>query len=122
MNNRKRHNFKNLKIWKESIKLVSDTYELTRTFPKFEIYNLSNQLNRCSVSIPSNISEGTSKSSDKHLNKYLEDSLGSAFEWETQLIVAFNENYLDVDKFKELEGKIIKIQRMISGFQETLDI
>ena len=48
--------------------------------------------------------------------------MGSAFEWETQLIVAFNENYLDIDKFKELEGKIIKIQRMISGFQETLDI
>ena len=122
MSKRKRHNFKNLKIWQESIELVSETYKLTRTFPKFEVYNLSNQLNRCSVSIPSNIAEGTSKSSDKHFNKFLEDSLGSAFEWETQLIVAFNEKYLDINKFKELEEKIIKIQRMISGFQETLDV
>ena len=118
----KRHNFKNLKIWQEGIKLVSDTYKLTRTFPKFEIYGISNQLNRCAVSIPSNISEGTSKSTDKHFNKYLEDSLGSAYEWETQLIVAFNEKYLDKQKFDELENNIQTIQRMISGFQDRLDL
>ncbi|NOQ92557.1 MAG: four helix bundle protein, partial [Flavobacteriaceae bacterium] len=81
----KRHNFKNLKIWQDGISLVSETYNMTNKFPKYEVYGLSNQMNRCAVSIPSNIAEGTSKSSDKHLNKYLEDSLGSAFEWETQL-------------------------------------
>jgi len=118
----KRHNFKNLKIWQESIKLVSDTYKLTKTFPNFERYGLSNQLNRCAVSIPSNISEGTSKSTDKHFNKFLEDSLGSAYEWETQLIVAYNEKYVDKSKFDELEEKIQTIQRMISGFQDTLDL
>ena len=84
------HNFKKLKIWTESMELVSESYKLTRSFPKYETYGLMNQMNRCAVSIPSNISEGTSKSSNKHFNKYLEDSLGSAFEWETQLIVAFN--------------------------------
>lgn len=118
----KRHNFKNLKIWQESIKLVSNTYTLTKTFPDFEKYGLSNQLNRCAVSIPSNISEGSSKSTNKHFNKFLENSLGSAYEWETQLIVAFNEKYLDKSKFKELEEKIITIQRMISGFQDTLNL
>ncbi|OYX25092.1 MAG: four helix bundle protein, partial [Flavobacteriales bacterium 32-35-8] len=82
------HNFKKLKIWIESMELVSESYKLTRSFPKYETYGLMNQMNRCSVSIPSNISEGTSKSSNKHFNKYLEDSLGSAFEWETQLNVA----------------------------------
>jgi four helix bundle protein len=116
------HNFKKLKIWQEAISLVQDNYRLTRTFPDFEKFGLVSQMNRCAVSIPSNISEGSSKSTDRHFNKYLEDSLGSAFEWETQLIVAYNENYLSEEKFKELEQKIIQIQKMISRFQSGLNL
>lgn len=116
------HNFKKLKIWQEGISLVKDNYKLTRTFPDFERFVLVSQMNRSAISIPSNISEGSSKSTDKHFNKYLEDSLGSAFEWETQLIVAFNENYLSDEKFKELEQKIIQIQKMISRFQSGLNL
>ena len=121
------HNFKKLKIWDESMLLVSESYKLTRTFPEFESYGLTSQMNRSAVSIPSNISEGSSKSSDKHFNKYLEDSLGedslgSAFEWETQLNVAYNERYLSKEKFNELEQKIKQIQKMISGFQSRLKL
>lgn len=116
------HNFKKLKIWQEAINLVRDNYQLTRTFPDFERFVLVSQMNRCAISIPSNISEGSSKSTDKHFNKYLENSLGSAFEWETQLIVAFNENYLSEEKFKDLEQKIKQIQKMISRFQSGLNI
>ena len=79
-------------------------------------------MNRCAISIPSNIAEGSSKNTDKHFNKYLEDSLGSAFEWETQLIIAFNEGYLSEEKFKQLEEKIKQIQKMISGFQSGLKL
>lgn len=102
--------------------LVQENYKLTRTFPDFEKFGLVSQMNRCAISIPSNISEGSSKSTNKHFSKYLEDSLGSAFEWETQLIVAFNENYLSEEKFKELEHKIIYIQKMISRFQSGLNL
>jgi len=116
------HNFKKLKIWSESMQLVSESYKVTKTFPKFETYGLMSQMNRCAVSIPSNISEGSSKSSDKHFSTYLEHSLGSAFEWETQLNVAFNENYISEEKFKELEEKIKQIQKMISGFQSGLKL
>ncbi|MCX7549098.1 four helix bundle protein [Xanthomarina sp. F1114] len=116
------HNFKKLKIWQEGINLVEDNYRLTRTFPDFEKFGLVVQMNRCSVSIPSNISEGSSKSTDKHFNKYLENSLGSAFESETQLIVAYNENYLSKEKFNELQHKIIQIQKMISSFQSGLNL
>ncbi|OSY88051.1 30S ribosomal protein S23 [Tenacibaculum holothuriorum] len=115
------HNFKKLKIWTESMKLVSDSYKLTKTFPEFEKFGLVSQMNRCAVSIPSNIAEGSSKSTDKHFSKYLEDSLGSAFEWETQLIIAFNENYLSEKSFNELEQKIKSIQKMISSFQYGLN-
>lgn len=116
------HNFKKLKIWNESMKLVSESYKITRTFPKFETYGLMSQMNRSAVSIPSNISEGSSKSSDKHFNIYLENSLGSVFEWETQLNVAFNENYITEEIFLELEQQIKQIQKMISGFQSRLDL
>ncbi len=115
-----RHNFKKLKVWQEGINLVSDNYRLTKTFPDIERYNLINQLNRCAVSIPSNISEGSSKSTNRHFKKYLENSLGSAFEWETQLIVAFNQGYLDKTKFDELENKILQIQKMLGKFIDNL--
>lgn len=100
--------------------IVDETYKMIRVFPDIERYNLGSQLIRCAISIPSNISEGTSKSTDKHFNKFLEDSLGSAFEWETQLIVAHRQKYVDQEKFEVLENRIQQLQRMISGFQNGL--
>lgn len=116
-----RHNFKKLKIWQESINLVSLSYKLTKTFPESEKYNLVSQMNRCAVSIPSNIAEGSSKSTDRHFKKFLEDSLGSAFEWETQLIVAYNENFIALENFNDLENKILQIQKMIGAMINNLE-
>mgnify|MGYP003663695196 FL=1 len=115
-----RHNFKKLKIWQEGMEIVSENYRLTRTYPDFERFNLISQMNRSAVSIPSNISEGSSKSTNRHFIKYLENSLGSAFKWETQLIVSYNEKYLDEEKFEELETKILQIQKMIASFIDNL--
>ncbi|MCF6279805.1 MAG: four helix bundle protein [Flavobacteriaceae bacterium] len=115
-----RLNFKKLNIWIEEIKLVTESYKLTLTFPKYERYGLISQMNRCALSIPSNIAEGSSKSTDKHFLKYIEDSLGSAFEWKTQLVVARNINYISEESFKLLEDKIIQLQKMISRFQDRL--
>ncbi|MFD2541835.1 four helix bundle protein [Lacinutrix gracilariae] len=116
-----RHNFKKLKVWQDAIALVSDNYKLTRSFPEIEKFNLVSQMNRCAVSIPSNISEGSSKSTNRHFKKYLENSLGSAFEWETQLIVSYNERYLNKNKFEELENKISQIQKMLGKFIDNLE-
>ena len=115
-----RHNFKKLKVWQDGILLVRDNYKLTQTFPGIEKFNLINPMNRCAVFIPSNISEGSSKSTERHFKKYLKNSLGSAFEWETQLIVSFKENYLDQNKFDELENKISQIQKMLGKFIDNL--
>lgn len=116
-----RHNFKKMKIWQESIKLVSLSYHLTKSFPESEKFNLISQMNRSAVSIPSNIAEGSSKGTDKHFKKFLEDSLGSAFEWETQLIVAYNEGFLNKEIFQELENKILQIQKMIGAMIDYLE-
>ena len=115
-----KHNFKKLKIWKQSLELVFETYRITKTFPVDERFGLTSQLNRCSVSIPSNIAEGTSKSSDKYFSNFLETSLGSAFEWETQIIIAKGLGYITEEKYNELEKNIDEIQKMIAGFMNKL--
>ena len=115
-----RHNFKKLKIWNEAMILVDETYKMVEKFPDFEKYGLSSQITRCAVSIPSNIAEGTSKSTDKHFNKYIENSLGSTFEWETQLNVSYRQEYINQEYFLSLENKIQQLQKMISGFQSRL--
>ena len=117
----KRHNFKKLQIWQESIGLIPEVYALTTTLPDYEKFGLRTQMNRCSVSIASNISEGTSKRTDKHFAKYLDDSLGSAFELETQLIVCKNLNFISEEKFKYLENQVQKLQQKISNFIDKLD-
>lgn len=117
----KRHNFKKLQIWEESMNLITDSYEFTSELPEYEKFGLKSQLNRCAVSIASNIAEGTSKRSNKHFIKYLEDSLGSAFEWETQIIICKNLNFIEEEKYVDFKTRIQKIQQKISNFIDRLE-
>lgn len=115
-----KHNFKNLNIWKLSLELANDTYGLTDSFPKNEEFGLKSQLRRCSVSVASNIAEGSSRSSNKDFNRFLEISLGSLFELQTQIIISSNRNYFEPINHEIIENKINELQRMISGFQKKL--
>jgi four helix bundle protein len=115
-----RHNFRNLKIWQDGVEFVIHNYSITKTFPEFEKFNLISQMNRCAVSIPSNIAEGSAKSTDKHFKTYLETSLGSADEWETQFTVALKLNYVDQQLYNITIEKIQKSQRMIGSFIDRL--
>ena len=117
----KRHNFKKLQIWQEAIDLVTNNYHFTATLPDYEKFGLRSQLNRCSVSIASNISEGSSKRTNKHFMKYQDDSLGSAFEWETQIIICKNLDFISQEKFEYLEMKIKRLQQKISNFIDRLE-
>ena len=81
-------NFREMKIWNQGIDLAVLAYEITKQFPKEELYGLKSQITRAVVSIPSNIAEGCSRSSEKDFCRFLEISLGSAFEVETDLVIA----------------------------------
>lgn len=110
--------FKELTIWKESIKLVTDVYNVCSLLPDSEKYGLIAQMQRASVSIPSNIAEGCSRKSDIEFARYLEISLGSAFELETQLIIISELKLLNLDhSLKELFSQIEKVQKMINSFK-----
>lgn len=81
-----RHNFKKMLIWQKSMELCDDVFKITIIFSKTEVYNLTSQINRSVVSVPSNIAEGSSRNSIKDFNRFLEISLGSLYELQTQLI------------------------------------
>ncbi len=114
-----RHNYKNLKIWQIGIEIANDVSDILLEFPKHERFDLSSQLSRCSVSISSNIAEGSSRT-DKSFSHFIDISLGSSFELITQLIVARHRKYINDEKFNKIETKIEEFQRMTMGFQNGL--
>jgi len=113
------HNFKDLKIWQEAMKVVKSTYLLSAQLPSDERFGLISQINRCAFSIPSNISEGSGRTTDKDFLNFINFSLSSSFELETQLILANDLFNLDVE---ELIIKINELQRMIVGFKKSISL
>ena len=97
----------------EAMNLVTEIYKTTKNFPAEEKYGLISQINRCAVSIPSNIAEGAGRNSDKEFINFLAIANASSYELETQLIIAKNLSYLAIDKLNELAQRIITIQKMI---------
>jgi len=94
--------FKNLLIWQKSMTLVTKTYETTQLFPKEELFGLTSQIRRCAVSIPSNIAEGYGRGSNKEYHRFLTISMSSLFEFQTQIEIARNINYLNENDFNKL--------------------
>ncbi|MDG2194106.1 MAG: four helix bundle protein [Polaribacter sp.] len=119
MNAKKRHNYKNLKIWKLGLEIANNISDLLLDFPKHERFDLSSQLSRCSISMPSNIAEGSART-DKSFSHFLDISLGSSFELGTQLLIAEHRKYINKNNLKILEEKIEEFQRMTMGFQNGL--
>ena len=117
---RNMHNFKHLDIWVKSKDLVKDIYQITCSFPNSEMFGLTSQIQRAAVSIPSNIAEGSAKSSNKDFSRFLEISIGSSFELETLFILAFDLGYIDKSWFECFGLKINEIQKMLIGFKHKL--
>ena len=117
---KQRHNYKNLKIWNLGLEITNDISDILLDFPKHERYGLSTQISRCSVSMPSNIAEGSSRT-DKSFSHFLDISLGSSFELGTQLLEAKHRNYINNETLKKIEEKIEEFQRMTMGFQNSLN-
>lgn len=102
-----------LDVWKKSMNLVEKIYKLSSQFPKDEMYGLTSQMRRASVSIPSNIAEGSSRNGNKEFMQFLYIALGSVSEVETQLMIAKRLNYIQniEDELAEITG----IKKMLNG-------
>jgi len=113
-------NFRNLDVWKRSVEFTKEVYLLTSQFPNNEKFGLSSQLQRASVSIASNIAEGSSRRSEADFARFLEISMGSAFEVETQLVIAEQLNYLSEKRLQELLDTLAVIQKQINNLISRL--
>jgi four helix bundle protein len=114
------HNFRNLHIWQKSRLLVSEVYKITESFPKKETWGLISQVRRASISISSNIAEGSGKSSNKDFTRFLEMALSSCFEVETQLILSFDLGYISEDIMNKVCSELQDEQKMIYKFIQSL--
>ena len=120
MSDFKRHNFKRLKIWQMGMEIANEVFDLMLNFPNEEKFGLISQINRCVVSIPSNIAEGSSRT-NKSFSHFLDISLGSSFELQTQLILANSKKYISNEVLNHLESKVEEFQKATMTFQNTLN-
>jgi four helix bundle protein len=109
-------NFRKLIIWQKAMSLVTKTYHSTKKFQKEEIFGLTSQIRRCSISIPSNIAEGHGRESNKEYLRFLNISIGSLFELQTQLEIAKNIEYLTEEDFNTLYEDSREVERMLVSF------
>ncbi|WP_299128053.1 four helix bundle protein [uncultured Winogradskyella sp.] len=109
-------NYTELDVWKYSRGLVKKVYLLTDEFPKEELYGLTNQIRRCSISVPSNIAEGLGRQSNKETIHFLYISKGSLFELETQLYLAFDLSYISKEQLDNISEKITSCKKLLNGF------
>ena len=112
--------FKNLIVWQKSLHLATEIYKLTETFPVKERFGLVTQMNRCAVSIPSNIAEGAGRNSDKEYCHFLSISQGSSFELETQLLIGHNLSYYNQEKMNPVLSLLMEVQNMLCSLQKKI--
>ncbi|OEK07984.1 four helix bundle protein [Flavivirga aquatica] len=109
-------NYTELDVWKHSRELVKLVYTLTRSFPREELYSLTNQLRRCVISVPSNIAEGVGRQSNKETIHFLYIAKGSLQEVETQLYLSFDLDYIVEEELKNILVKVISNKKLLNGF------
>ena len=114
------HNFKELNVWKDAKDFSVYIYRLTRTFPESETYGIISQINRSAVSIPSNIAEGAGRNSNKDFSRFINIAIGSSFELETQLMIAYEIDFIEKKTFDEINEKLGLIQKRLVSFNKYL--
>jgi four helix bundle protein len=112
--------FRDLFIWQKAMTLVTKTYQLTQHFPKEESFGLTSQMRRCAISIPSNIAEGFGRETKKEFSRFINIGYSSLFEFQTQIEIAKNINYLTEQNFKTLYDDTRELEAMIVSFSKRI--
>ena len=116
----KARNFREYKVWQDSVAYATNIYKITDQMPCFEKKGICDQLRRAAVSISSNIAEGCAKPTDVDFARFLDQALGSAYEVETQLIISFNVGYITAEQNKELIQELNLIQKQLTALIRSL--
>jgi four helix bundle protein len=112
--------YRSLIGWQKAHQLVKDIYHLSAVFPSHEMYGLTSQVRRSSLSIPTNIAEGSARGSNADFARFVQIALGSAAETEYLLLLAFELGYYDSGKHQQLSAQIEEIKKVLNGFLKKL--
>lgn len=109
--------YKSLKVWQDAHELVKDVYKLCAHFPKSEIYGITSQLKRATVSIPTNIAEGCGRFSHKEFSRFLVIASGSASEVEYLLLLSYELKFLQQSDYVPINEKVVGIKKMLTALK-----
>ncbi len=112
----KPRNFREYKVWRDSVEYATYVYQITSQMPWFEKKGLCDQLQRAAVGISSNIAEGAAKPTKADFARFLDLALGSAYEVETQLLISKNVGYFDEEKYNDMLIRFVSIQKQLVAF------
>ena len=112
-------NFERLEVYNDALELANQTYEITKTFPRSEIFGITNQVRRAAISIPSNIAEGSSRGKKEFIH-FLNIALGSAYECVPLLEISKRQGYLNHESFSELINNLHKISAKMNALKNSL--
>jgi four helix bundle protein len=112
--------FRKLRVWEKAHKLTLDIYQATSIFPKEEIYGLTSQIRRASVSIPANIAEGCGRDSEGELLRYLRIAMGSSSELEYELLLASDLGYIPSEKFEMIQANLVAVRKMLNALIQRI--
>lgn len=107
--------FHQLKVWEKAHNLALTTHQLTSSFPKQELFGLTSQLRRASLSIPTNIAEGCGRHTDANFARFLQIGMGSACETEHLLLFAYELGYIQVDEYLRVQQSTEEVKRMLTS-------
>ncbi|SFF03474.1 four helix bundle protein [Sunxiuqinia elliptica] len=114
--------YRDLIVWQKSMSLVLSIYRETKTFPKEEVFGIISQIQRSAVSIPSNIAEGYGRNHLGDYIRFLQIASGSLYEFQTQLELSYKLNYIDEEKYTEINSLSIEIEKMLSSLISKLKL
>jgi four helix bundle protein len=112
--------FRKLEVWEKAHKFVLSVYLATEKYPKTELYGLTSQIRRASVSIPTNIAEGCGRGSDADFARFLQISMGSASEVEYELMLSRDLGFLEPSHYLDLEKQILSVKQMLAALLRSL--
>ncbi|HVN47693.1 MAG TPA: four helix bundle protein [Bacteroidota bacterium] len=113
-------NFRELLIWQKGMELVTTVYSFSNLLPKEEMFGLRSQIQRAAVSIPSNIAEGCSRTSESDFKRFLEIAIGSTYELETQLSIAQTVHHISKETTASIFQLLMEEQKMLNSFISSI--
>ena len=116
------HNFRELIAWQKAMQLTKNAYFLIKDFPTEEKYGLTSQIQRAAVSIPSNIAEGAGRPTQKELVHFLSFALGSAYELETELLLAGDFGYITSEQSMQINADVVEVQKLVYSLMKKYDV